>query len=125
MSFEAALNTYLKAHAGLSALVGARIYPDLMPEGTSSDCVTWQVVGGRELHIANYVEPTLLIKSYSKSRLSTVAIDDQVRSALETYHGMIGDYHVRVMTDLGPDDYEQDTGWRVRMRYARPFYRHS
>ena len=46
MSFEAGLDAYLKAHAGLAALVGARIYPDLMPEGTSADCVTWQVVSG-------------------------------------------------------------------------------
>ena len=123
MSFEAGLDSYLKAHVGLSALVGARIYPDLMPEGTSADCVTWQMVGGRELHIAEYVEPVFLLKSWSKSRLTTIAIDHQVRAALEAYHGNIGAYHVRVMTDRGPDDYEPDTGWYSRIRYARPLYR--
>lgn len=125
MSFESGLDTYLKAHAGLAALVGARIYPDVMPPGTSADCVTWQVVGGRELHLADYVEPRVLVKSWSKTRLSTIAIDAQVRAALEAFHGTIGGYHVRVMTELGGDRYEQDTGWRSRLRYARPLYRYS
>jgi len=128
MSFETGLVTYLKAHAGLTALVGQRVYPDLMPPGTSGNCVTWQVVGGRELHLANYVEPTLLLKSWSHGdggRLSTIAIDHQIREALEAYHGEMGGIHVRVMTDRGPDNYEPDTGWRSRLRYVRPLYRES
>lgn len=121
--FEEGLDTYLKAHVGLVALVGARIYPDLMPEGTTLDCVTWQVLPGRELRLADFVEPTLLLKSWSKTRLGTIALDKQVRAALEGFHGTMGAYHVRVMTDPRGDDYEPDTGWYARMRTARPLYR--
>lgn len=121
--FEEGLDTYLKAHVGLAALVGARIYPDLMPEGTTLDCVTWQVLPGRELHVADYVEPLLLVKSWSKTRLRTIAIDHQVRAALEAYHGDMGATHVRVMTDPRGDDYEPDTGWYARLRFAWPLYR--
>jgi hypothetical protein len=130
--FEEGLSTYLKAHAGLVALVSTRIYPDLMPEETTGDCVTWQVLPGRELHVGNYVEPTLIIKSWARAtetrpsaRLATIAIDHQVRAALEAFHGAMGDFHVRVMTEPRGDDYEPETGWHSRIRLASPLYRES
>ncbi len=130
--FEEGLAAYLKAHVGLGALVGERIYPDLMPESTTEDCVTWQVLPGRELHVGNYVEPTILIKSWAKAtearpgaRLATIAIDHQVRAALGAFHGTMGDFHVRVMTEPRGDDCEPETGWHNRMRLASPFYRES
>lgn len=131
--FEEGFASYLKGYAGLAALVGASIYPDLMPEGNDDDCVTWQVLPGQELRVGSYVEPTIMVKSWSRdaapgesaksSRLATIAIDLQVRAALEAFHGLMGAYHVWVATDPRGDDYEPETGWRSRMRLATPRYR--
>ncbi len=129
MSLETGLTTYLKAHAGLSALVGARIYPMVIPEGTTGDCVTWQVLAGRELRFGDYVWPRLLLKSWSKdpagAMIKIIAIDTQLREALEGYHGAMGDVHVYVFTDPRGDTYEPDTGWYCRMREARPLHKAS
>jgi hypothetical protein len=123
MSFEAGLTTYLKAHAGLVALVGARIYPLVFPEGTSQDCLVYQVMTGRELHLGDYVESVLRFGSWSKTFMGAIAVDAQLREALEAYHGMMGTVHVRVMTDPRGDDHEPETGWYRRKREARPLYK--
>ena len=125
MSMESGLVTYLKAHAGLSALVGARVYPMVIPEGTTQDCVTWQVVSGRELRMGNYVLPTVLVKGWSKTLTGAIAVDAQLRAALESYHGQFDTVHVYVFTDPRGDDYEPDTGWYCRMREARPLHKAS
>lgn len=123
MSFESGLDTYLKAHVGLSALVGARVYPMTIPEGTTEDCVTWQVLPGRELHFGNYVAVTVLIKGWSKTLAGAIAIDAQLRDALESYHGDLDGIHAHIFTNPRGDDYEPDTGWYCRMREARPYYK--
>ncbi len=124
--FEDDLVTYLEAHAGLAALIGDRIYVGRIDDLNGElDCLVYQVVGGRELHMADYVEPRILFGSWSKSFRSAAAIDLQLRDALEAFHGLMGTTHVRVMTDLGGDDFEDDTGWCRRKRYARPLYRQA
>ena len=88
-----------------------------------------QIIGGRELRVGSYVEPSILFKSWSQdedsSRANTIAIDLALRNALEGYHGAMGDYHVRVRTQPAGDTDEQDTGWKSRMRRAEPFYREA
>lgn len=126
MSFETDMVTYLEAHAGLAALVSDRIYVGRIDDANGDDdCLVFQVVGGRELRMADYVEPRILFGSWSKNFLTAVAIDAQLRDALEAYHGNMGTTHVRVRTDPGGDDFEEDTGWCRRKRYARPLYRHA
>jgi hypothetical protein len=123
MSFETGLTSYLEGHAGLAALVSKRIYPLVMPEGTTQDCLVYHVITGSELHLADYVEPLVRFSSWSKTFLGAIAIDAQLRMALEGYHGMMGTIHVRVFTEPRGDDFEADTGWYRRKREARPFYK--
>lgn len=127
MSFEADIVTYLEAHPGLAALISDRIYVGRIDDANSeADCLVYQVIGGgRELHMADYVEARVLFGSWSKSFTHAVAIDTQLRAALEGYHGMMGTTHVRVMTEPGGDDFEEATGWCRRKRYARPVYRQA
>ena len=125
MSLETGLNTYLKAHVGLSALVGARVYPMVIPEGTTQDCVTWQVLPGSELRMGSYVRLTVLVKGWSKTLAGAIAIDTQLRAALESYHGDFDTVHVYVFTNPRGDDYEPETGWYCRMREARLLHKAS
>lgn len=124
MSFETDLVSYLEAHAGLAALVGTRIYPLVMPPGTTGDCLVYHVLTGRDLHMADYVEPLVRFGCRSKDFLTAIAIDDALRDALEGYHGMMGTTHVRVFTEPRGDDRDPETGWYRRKRDARPLYRH-
>jgi hypothetical protein len=123
MSFEAGLVSYLKAYAGLTALVGARIYPLVMPESTTADCVVFHVLTGKEEHAGDYVQAVVRFSSWSKTFLGAIAIDHQLRAALEGYHGMMGDVHVCVLTEPRGDDKEPDTGWYRRKREARSFHK--
>jgi hypothetical protein len=44
MSTESTLFTALTNHAGLSALIAARVYPDAVPQGATLPCVVYQRV---------------------------------------------------------------------------------
>lgn len=121
MSFEGELTTYLKAHV---ALVNQGVYPLRLPEGCALPALTYQVMTGRELHLANYVEPSIMLTSWSKDHAAVIAVDDQVRDALEGFHGMMGAVHVRCQVGAPSDTHEPDTGLYSRRREARPLYRH-
>jgi len=45
MTVEEALKTHLQSHSAIAALVGTRITPLPVPEGTDKPAITYQVVG--------------------------------------------------------------------------------
>lgn len=122
MSFEAGLQSYLEAHAGLKALISERVYPDAFPPGCVMPCLTHQIAGGTEWHIGRYQEPSVIITIWATTPDSRIAVDAQLYEALEKYHGLMGTVHVRVYLGPPSDGHDGATGLYSRRRTARPFY---
>jgi hypothetical protein len=86
---EEVLFTRLSAHGGLTALVGTRIYPVIMPQGATKPAVTYQLISGiRES--AMVADPGLVTSRYQFTAWATTNlvarnVIKQVRLALERY----------------------------------------
>lgn len=89
----AGLVSYLGAYAGLNALISARIYVDRLPEGRTLPALVYQIQDAPELNIANYVEPYVRFTCWSYTHTLSWQVAEQVREALNAYHGSLGTVH--------------------------------
>lgn len=87
MSAETELYAVLSGSSGLTALVGTRIYPDILPEETSLPAVVYSRTGTQPIatiHGGNCGEfADLQISAWGKTRVSASAVADQVDVALQ------------------------------------------
>ena len=89
------LVSYLGAHAGLNALITARIYPHALPEARALPAVTYQIVATPRDHYSAGVvnHPYILFKCWSYTHTLSWQVAGQLCLALEAYHGMLGTVH--------------------------------
>jgi hypothetical protein len=87
MSAHSAILGLLQASSGLVALVGDRIYPDVMDDPPVYPSVTFQKTGGAGARgaVANpgLMRATFQVSTWAKSRDEAVQIARQVRFALD------------------------------------------
>lgn len=86
MTFEAALTAKIAATAGLTALVGARVYPDAAPEGVTGDYLVYQLQNRDDLAVLDgttntLVKDTVELTPYGVNRLAVAAIRDAIFTA--------------------------------------------
>jgi hypothetical protein len=87
MSVPAAILGLLQASSDLVALVGTRIYPDVMDDPPVYPSVTFQKVGGgaarRALTSPGLTHATMQVSTWAQSRAEAVRIASAVRKALD------------------------------------------
>jgi hypothetical protein len=73
--------------AGLTALVGSRIYPDLMPDSPTYPSVTYQRLSGSSERGSTSDPPlksaTYQVSAWSRSRSEALAVAAQIRVAMD------------------------------------------
>jgi hypothetical protein len=101
---EATLYTKLSTTAGIAALVGTRIYPMIMPQGSTYPAVTFQRIATepRESCMVadcGIVRARIQITAWADTFTAAKAVADQVRQALQRWTGtgiqgsfIIGEY---------------------------------
>jgi hypothetical protein len=113
MSFSSALYAHLSTYAGLTALVGTRIYPQPMPQNVTLPAVTYQRIDGvRDDAYTRAVGSTYVrvqLNAWAKTYLQADAIRTQLRTAMRAMAtgGGLTVHDVRLGTDM--DDYDPDT----------------
>lgn len=131
---EAGLSQFLKANAGVAALVAndpalTRIFPLVIPEHVRGDpkkmpCLVYQRIGTNRTatfcKTDGLVNVSMQIDCYSLSYLQAKQLADAVRKCLIDYTGLMGDTHVdRVFSDVEFDLVEQDVLlYRVSQTYT-------
>lgn len=87
MSGQQIIAARLGAFAGLTALVGDRVYPDILADPPTYPSVTFQKVGGGSAKGATSDPPlkhgTFQVTAWAKSRVDALAISTQIRLALD------------------------------------------
>jgi len=90
---------YLKAYAGLIALIGTRIYPDALPQGATIPCVTFTRVSGVptvcQSGDSHLEDTSYQYKVWSSTRLNAHAIIAQIKAALHGKKVTMGDLLVQ------------------------------
>jgi hypothetical protein len=79
----------LTGHAGLAALVGARVYPAPLPQRPTLPAVTYQRISTEPIQTrdsaqANFERPRFQFDVWTDSQASRVAVAAQLRGALAT-----------------------------------------
>lgn len=113
MTVEEGLYAYLAAHAGLSALIGTRLYPVTLPQTPTLPAVIYQRVSGPEVYshqgFSNLVTPRFQFDCRGLTYASAKAVAAQVKAALRGYKGLMGTVSVngaRIENDLDASDPE-------------------
>lgn len=94
MVIEEALYTYLSSHTGLTVLVSNRIYPVVMPQGTTLPAVTFSKVSGPRVHAMNrdagLAHPRFQVSCWGATYKQAKDVAAQVRAALQDFKGTMG-----------------------------------
>lgn len=106
---------YLKVYAGLIALIGARIYPDLMPQGATIPCVTYTRVSGAPMVCqsgdSHLESPVYQYKVWASTKSNARAIIAQLKAALHGKKITMGDLAVQASIVISDrDTNEPDIG---------------
>jgi len=104
MSLLTALTSHLLNASSISALVGARVYPEKMPSSTSAapntlPLVTYQLIDEPVIttHANNNIfKARVQIDAWGGSYKSAQTVADALFDTLQGYHGALGDQTVEV-----------------------------
>ena len=114
MTMENALYSRLSGHAGLSALVGVRVYPLRLPQDTTLPAVTYTRVGTRRLR-AMGSDPGLArarfqVAAWAATFAAGRDAGEQIRAALQRWRGTLEGVVVQdSFFETEVDVYEPDT----------------
>lgn len=121
--FAVELNSYLRDHAGLSALIERRVYPGRLPDPPTLPAVVYtrvSTVGTSAMDgpLAD-VEARFQIDVWSERYLEAIEVADQVRAAMLGYTGDMGTRSVAIpRMSNQQDSYEEETGlYRVMTEF--------
>lgn len=93
MHVEDAVLAYLKSYAGLTALVGGRIYPEEVPETETLPAVTYILVSNVPIHTLDgkvtLERPVYQYTAYAETKAVARAVAAQIALALSDYHGTL------------------------------------
>lgn len=120
MNLGEALYSHLSGNAGVSALVGARVFPVVVPQGEPRPAIAYFKVSdppGRTFGRRFFARPRYQFNCWGVTYESARAVGDAVKAALETYAGMMGGdggVKVRMTFFQGDQDlYDEPTGQTV------------
>jgi len=93
-AIESAIASKLKNTAGVSALVGNRVYRDVAPTNATLPYICFrQIDAEHERHftaIANMVRVLFIIEIWGISELSVKNVAEQIRLAMDHFYGTLG-----------------------------------
>ncbi len=111
---DEAIYSILTCDVGVSALVGARVYPIIMPQdGTLPAIVFSRIATDRELSHSGSIDVTkgvFQISCFSETPFGAKQLAKAVYSAMHGYAGTVGTEHVFMCKCINEvDAFEQDT----------------
>lgn len=99
MEIYEAFTAYLKAYAGLTALIGQRFYPDEIEQGAELPCADYETISDVLEHEYSGQEdlehPVYQFTAYATSKAQAKAVTKQIETALSDYHGTMGGIEVQ------------------------------
>ena len=93
MSIYEALVAYLGTVAGLSALIGTRLYPDDVPQDADLPAVFYLTVSDVKDHVYGSVQavesPNIQFTVYADTKSEAQAVAEVIKTALSDYEGVM------------------------------------
>lgn len=93
------MRAYLRGSASLLAMVGERIQPELLPQGTLADGMVYQVidrVGDAHMRgVTGFTEMRFQLSAYSQLRANAEAMANLAQDRIEGFTGAMGSIAVQ------------------------------
>lgn len=123
LALESALYEYLSADFNISALVGDRIYPTRLPEGSVIPAISWMRVSARRIYTFDSFEDTdawvqtrIQFNCWDYTPEGAMEVGEAVAAALSGYDGdMSGQLIGSSFADNEFDLYEADSKFHRRI----------
>lgn len=117
---EEALTTYLLAQSGLTALIGARFFPDLLEDDSDLPAVVYLDVSNVPEHTLggqlDLESPVIQFTAYATTKAGAKAVAAQLKTALSDYHGTLSGVpvqYIKLLNELSTVDTTGDGMIRV------------
>lgn len=109
MTIKTMLVGRLEAYSGLSALVGTRIYPRILPNNPTYPALTYARISNSTATTNGLRETRFQINCWGATEASADAVAGQVKAALEEWGNVSGSFEARSVRidneiDLPSDD---------------------
>ena len=107
---------YLKADSGINTMVGGRVYPNYVPQGSAFPSISYsQTSGVRLRNIDNgptgRAMPRITINSWAAKYFDVRTLANMVRLRLDGFQGIMGTDRIdRVTLDNEFDAFEEEAG---------------
>jgi hypothetical protein len=114
---EIELVAYLLADAGLSLLIGNRLYDDILPQSPTLPAVVWQRIDTTRFHSqsgpSKLAKPRFQFSCWAITRLESIQVSAALRDALDGFRGLMNTQEVpAVFNEEERDDIDPETGLR-------------
>ncbi|HSH40542.1 MAG TPA: DUF3168 domain-containing protein [Arenicellales bacterium] len=128
---EVAIRAALLAAPSVSALVGPRVWPIVLPDAPEYPAITYQIVtGGSEYSMqgtSRLANPRVQVDLYAETHMDLLQLKGAVMATLSGLRGIVGSPPVRihgVFREMEQDFYEQQlersgpTVWRKSLDFT-------
>jgi hypothetical protein len=108
---ESALRTRILGDAGISALIGTRIFPLILPQATSFPALTYQRISGERMHShdgpSGLAGPRIQIDTWATSYIGAKQLADLIRQRIDGFKGTVGSDEIEgIFMDTEREFYE-------------------
>ncbi len=112
---DQAVYTRLTGHVGVAALVGARVYPIILPQGETGDSIVYRRISTQPVSALNddtdLESARYQFTCYARTSMAAQAINAQVRAAWQRYNGIVSTVVIEdAEMETEFDDFESDPG---------------
>lgn len=112
MSLEAAIFSYGTSVAGVSSLIGTRLYPNRAPQKATYPLAVYHRVSGSRVGNlggdSGLADPRFQFSALATSFADAVAVRDALRAAFSGYRGLMGAIAVTASVSVGEFDLYYD-----------------
>jgi hypothetical protein len=128
ITIEEGLTAFLSANAGLTTLIGGRVYLMRIPQGATLPCLTYQRISTPRVLThdtsgsAGTAHPRFQFDAWGTTYTAVKGIADAARAALNGYTGTMGSSNpvtvqAALIDDESPEFAPDVKLWRVRMDF--------
>jgi hypothetical protein len=119
-----AIYTILSTNAGVSALIGTRIYPLKIPSNPTYPLITYQLISQPQVHTMDnkhYSNSRMQVDAWATTFLSGQGLGDAIDSALNGYKGIVtSQENIHSCLQISREDYHEEgtEDYRVSFDYS-------
>ncbi len=102
MNTEAAIYSLLSSNTAITNIVGNKIYPDTIPQGTTNPCITFSEISvipnNTKTSTSKLDLCTVTINNYHNSQMLAKQLGQITRSILDGYKGTVANCNIQSIT---------------------------